>query len=179
MTAALTAFYRRVRVAHVEAGLRTGDRFQPFPEEINRRIVDTLCGWHFVPTAENRLALLREGVSDRTIAVTGNTVIDALMMSVERVRRTVPTSAFDGRGVILVTAHRRENFGEPIEEICSALARIARSYPADVLIVCPVHLNPNVGRPVRSILGGIGNVSLIEPLGTWISSGCWTAPTSS
>jgi UDP-N-acetylglucosamine 2-epimerase (non-hydrolysing) len=166
MTGALAAFYRRIRVAHVEAGLRTGDRFHPFPEEINRRIADAVCDLHFAPTEAARANLLREGVDDARIVVTGNTVIDALL--------DVAAKPFDwnaselapiqrDRRLILVTAHRRENFGRPLEGICKALRELAATSP-DLHFVYPVHLNPHVIGPVRERLSGIENITLLDPL---------------
>jgi UDP-N-acetylglucosamine 2-epimerase (non-hydrolysing) len=168
MVAGLVAYYHRVRVGHVEAGLRTGDKFQPFPEEINRRIADVLTDLYFAPTERNRQNLLREGISDEAIVVTGNTVIDALLMTVRRLRREGSRSqqwSSNGQRLILVTAHRRENFGQPLIRICRALAEIATRYPSDVQLVYPVHPNPNVSGPVHEMLGGIPNITLTEPLG--------------
>lgn len=168
MTGTLVAFYHKVRVGHVEAGLRTGDKFQPFPEEINRRIADVISDLHFAPTESNRRNLLNEGIPDETIIVTGNTVIDALLMMVERARRYVLNKwepSLNGRRIILVTAHRRESFGQPLQKICRALAEIAREYASDVHIIYPVHLNPNVWGPVHAALSGILNITLTEPLG--------------
>lgn len=167
MAASLVAFYHRVRVGHVEAGLRTGDKFQPFPEEINRRIVDVLADLYFAPTQRNRENLLREGVPPQAIVVTGNTVIDALMMTARRVSERALDARFgsvDGKRLILVTAHRRENFGTPLANICRALKEIAYQYRDDVHIVYPVHFNPNVFYPVHEMLGEVPNISLIEPV---------------
>jgi UDP-N-acetylglucosamine 2-epimerase (non-hydrolysing) len=167
MVAGLVAYYHRVRVGHVEAGLRTGDKFQPFPEEINRRIADVLSDLYFAPTEANRQNLLREGVSDSSILVTGNTVMDALQSVVAQARRRVQKEwepRLNGRRLLLVTAHRRENFGLPLQEICRALAQIAREYIPGVTILYPVHLNPNVLGPVHAILGEIPNVILTQPL---------------
>ncbi|HIQ01634.1 MAG TPA: UDP-N-acetylglucosamine 2-epimerase (non-hydrolyzing) [Anaerolineales bacterium] len=167
MVGALAAFYHRVRVGHVEAGLRTGDKFQPFPEEINRRIADVVSDLHFAPTQSNRRNLLREGVPDDSILVTGNTVIDALQRIVAQARHRVRREwepRLDGRRLLLVTAHRRENFGPPLEEICRALARIAHEYRSDVYILYPVHLNPNVWEPVHAALGEVPNIILTPPL---------------
>ncbi|HID65207.1 MAG TPA: UDP-N-acetylglucosamine 2-epimerase (non-hydrolyzing) [Anaerolineae bacterium] len=167
MVGALVAYYHRVQVGHVEAGLRTGDKFQPFPEEINRRIADVLSDLYFAPTESNRQNLLREGVPDDSILVTGNTVIDALRSTVTRARHRVRQEWepwLNGRRLLLVTAHRRENFGPPLEEICQALAHIAREYASDVHILYAVHPNPNVWEPVHAALGGIPNVILTPPL---------------
>jgi UDP-N-acetylglucosamine 2-epimerase (non-hydrolysing) len=168
MVGSLVAYYHRVPVGHVEAGLRTGDKFQPFPEEINRRIADIASDLHFAPTETNRRNLLNEGIPDETIIVTGNTVIDALLMMVGRARKCVLSKwgpSLNGRRVILVTAHRRESFGQPLQEICRALSQIAREYASDVHIIYPVHLNPNVWGPTHAALSGISNIILTEPLG--------------
>jgi UDP-N-acetylglucosamine 2-epimerase (non-hydrolysing) len=165
--AALGAFYRRVRVGHVEAGLRTFDKWHPFPEEINRRVTSAIGDLHFAPTARAKQNLIREGVAQETIAVTGNPVIDAL----EWVAELAPTSEVEelfsrldlnGRRLILVTAHRRENWGQPLENICSALREIAAARP-DVTIVYPVHLNPNINEPVHRLLDGVSNIALLPP----------------
>jgi UDP-N-acetylglucosamine 2-epimerase (non-hydrolysing) len=167
MAAALLAFYYKARVGHVEAGLRTGDKWQPFPEEINRRVAGVIADLHFAPTAEARDNLLREGVPSHRIKVTGNPVIDALQAVVAR-PYDVESGPLAGipwqKRVILVTAHRRENFGRPLENIFNALARIAKSYADDVHLVYPVHLNPNVHGPAHRSLGKIPNVTLLEPL---------------
>jgi len=167
MVASLVAFYHRIRVGHVEAGLRTGDKFQPFPEEVNRRIADVVSDLHFAPTETSRQNLLREGVPDSSVLVTGNTVIDALQMIVTRARRRVREEwepRLNGRRLVLVTAHRRENFGAPLKEICDALAQIARQYASDAHILYPVHLNPNVWEPVHAALAGVPNIILTPPL---------------
>jgi UDP-N-acetylglucosamine 2-epimerase (non-hydrolysing) len=167
MVASLVAYYHRVRVGHVEAGLRTDDKWQPYPEEINRRLTDVLADLYFAPTERNRENLLREGVSPEAIVVTGNTVIDALLMMVRRLRQEKehsPQWSSNGRRLILVTAHRRENFGQPLGRICRALAEIAACYPSQVQLVYPVHPNPNVLGPVREMLGDIPNITLAEPL---------------
>jgi len=167
MVASLVAFYHRVKVGHVEAGLRTGDKCQPFPEEINRRIADVLADLYLAPTERNRENLLREGVPPQAIVVTGNTVIDALMMTTRRIgerRFDAHIGNIDGKRLILVTAHRRENFGTPLANICRALTEIAHQYRDDVHIVYPVHFNPNVFHPVHEMLGGVPNISLIEPV---------------
>jgi len=167
MVGALVAYYYRVRVGHVEAGLRTGNKLQPFPEEINRRIADIVSDLHFAPTETNRQNLLREGVPDSSILVTGNTVIDALQSVVAQARRRVRRKwepRLNGRRLLLVTAHRRENYGLPLQEICCALAQLARRYARDVHIIYPVHLNPNVWKPVHAALGGVPNITLTRPL---------------
>lgn len=160
--AGLAAFYEGVKVGHVEAGLRTYDKRNPFPEEINRLLVDGLCDRHFAPTGRNREALLREGHTDETIVVTGNTVIDALL-SVAALPEppTMPPLDPDKR-LLLVTAHRRENHGQPIRDICAALKALAGR--GDLQIVYPVHLNPNVQGPVYELLSGVPGVTLIDPV---------------
>lgn len=174
MAASIASFYCRTKVGHVEAGLRTHNKFAPFPEEINRRIAGAVADLHFAPTAASRQNLLNEGVSGEDIHVTGNTVVDALLAVSRRIERD-PALAEQFRGefsfldpekrLILVTGHRRENFGAGFEHICEALAEIAQSCP-DVEILYPVHLNPNVQEPVKRILGGnkLTNVHLIEPV---------------
>ncbi len=170
--AALAAFYRRIPVAHVEAGLRTWNKHAPFPEEINRVLTTRLADYHFAPTEQARQNLLRDGVSDEAIFVTGNTVIDALLLAVEKVRASTPeipglpgrVGREEGRRVVLITAHRRENFGAGFESICGAIGQLAGRFP-EVDFVYPVHLNPNVRKPVQRILAGRGNIHLIEPLG--------------
>ena len=168
MVASLVAYYHRIKLGHVEAGLRTNDKFQPFPEEINRRIADILADAYFAPTENSRLNLLKEGVCSESIVVTGNTVIDALMMISKRVGdRGVDSrisTLIKNRLLILVTVHRRESFGKPLEDICKALAQIARAYPDKIQIVYPVHLNPNVRKTVYEILSGVPNIALIEPV---------------
>ncbi len=166
MAASLVAFYHQVKVGHVEAGLRTHDKWQPFPEEINRKIAGTVADLHFAPTATAETHLLEEGVDPGIIHITGNPVIDAL--------RHVAGMAYDFDGdalsgipwhknLILITAHRRENFGDPLQRICQAVKTVARQY-RDVHFVYPVHLNPNVWDPVHRMLGDIDNVTLTEPL---------------
>lgn len=160
MAAAMAAFYEQIPVGHVEAGLRTGDLRNPFPEEMNRRVVATLATLHFAPTAGARAALLHEGVLDSTIFVTGNTVIDALQHTVASEPHYVPAP---GRR-ILVTAHRRESFGPRFESLCLGLRTVALRNP-DIVLLYPVHLNPQVREPVLRLLGDLPNVRLIDPLG--------------
>jgi UDP-N-acetylglucosamine 2-epimerase (non-hydrolysing) len=165
--AALVAFYRRVRFGHVEAGLRTGDLSQPFPEEMNRRLADTLSTIYFAPTERARKALLGEGICPANIRVTGNTVIDALWQVAERPFDWDEASLGRLRDepFVLITAHRRENFGEPFRELCLAIRHLAQQFDHDgVQFVYPVHLNPNVRAPVQEILSGLQNVTLIEPV---------------
>lgn len=168
--AALAAFYSKIPVVHVEAGLRTGDIFAPWPEEMNRRLTGSLSSLHFPPTETSANNLRREHVAEDRLLVSGNTVIDALLKVVERIRNESDLRAdldarFDfldsSKRLVLVTGHRRENFGTGFENICHALSRIA--VREDVQIVYPVHLNPNVQDPVNRILGASGRVHLIEP----------------
>jgi len=166
---ALAAYYHQVRVGHVEAGLRTGDKYAPFPEEINRRLISQLTDLNFAPTDRAKAALLSEGFPENKIFVTGNTVIDALLWVRERVYQTRPklpdglAELITDRQVVLVTGHRRESFGEGFENICKAIRKVAETFP-NVLFVYPVHLNPNVRAPVNRILGGHERIRLIEPL---------------
>jgi len=176
--AALAAFYQRVPIAHVEAGLRTFDKYAPFPEEANRVLTSHLADWHYAPTERARENLLREGIPPSRILVTGNTAIDALHWTVAQLAQldsaqrrqllALPDDVLElcergHRRLILVTGHRRENFGEGFERICTALATLARTEP-DVTIIYPVHLNPNVRGPVLHVLGAVPNVRLLEPL---------------
>jgi len=171
MAASLNAFYRRIRVGHVEAGLRTGDRSQPFPEEINRRVAGVVADLHFAPTERAVQNLRSEGVPAWRIALTGNPVIDALN---EIVQKPTPQAVCDfldskeirpgGKNMVLVTAHRRENFGAGIESICLAIRDLAESFPGSLELVYPVHLNPNIQEPVHRLLDGISNVTLLPPL---------------
>lgn len=169
--ASVAAFYRKITVGHVEAGLRTHDIYSPWPEEINRQLTSRIARLHFAPTRLSRENLLAEGVAPETIFVTGNTVIDALLQVVEKIRQDPALEqelaakfAFldSDRKLILVTGHRRENFGQGFRNICEALA--ALSADPGVEIVYPVHLNPNVRGPVHESLSGLGNVHLVEPL---------------
>jgi UDP-N-acetylglucosamine 2-epimerase (non-hydrolysing) len=197
MAASLAAFYRRIRIGHVEAGLRTADKWQPFPEEINRRVASVAADLHFAPTEWSRQNLLRETIPAEQIIVTGNPVIDALKVVAElpeteevseilsRVglgnltpgpspargggqNLTPDPSPLQGEGrgnrLLLVTAHRRENFGQPLEDICTALEELATTYGEGLRIVYPVHLNPNVQEPVYRRLSGIANLHLLPPL---------------
>lgn len=163
MAAALVSFYRGVAVAHVEAGLRTGNNLEPFPEEVNRRIIDATAYLHFPPTDRARDNLLKEGASPDRVILTGNTAIDSLMWAMSRYDLTGNHNEWRGRRVILVTAHRRESFGEPLANVCRAIKRIVVAHP-DVHVVFPVHLNPNVQNEVRISLGGVEQVSLLPPL---------------
>lgn len=166
LAAALAAFYERIPVGHVEAGLRTGDKYSPYPEEMNRRLVSGLADLHFAPTRTARDNLLREGVPRGRIRVTGNTVVDALRaIRASKAKWRVPVldRIAPGQRVVLVTAHRRENFGPGFERICRALRMIVERNP-DVAVVYPVHLNPNVRKPARAILGRVPRVYLVAPL---------------
>lgn len=161
--AALAAFYHRVPVGHVEAGLRTGNRYAPFPEEINRRLISVLSTWHFAPTTRNEAALLAEGIAAADVRVTGNTVIDALQLILQTTCSPLDELPGPGRRLLLVTAHRRESFGAPFAALCRAIRRIADTHPA--LDICyPVHLNPNVRQPVAQALAGHPRIHLLEPL---------------
>jgi UDP-N-acetylglucosamine 2-epimerase (non-hydrolysing) len=167
MAASLLAYYHRARLGHVEAGLRTGEKWQPFPEEVHRRVAAIVADLHFAPTAWARDNLLREGIPPGLIFVTGNPVIDALLDIASR-----PYDVGAGplapvpweRRILLVTAHRRENFGRPLEQVFAALRRLAEIYAESLAIVYPVHLNPNVQEPARRILGGVPNILLLPPL---------------
>ncbi len=173
MAASLAAYYARIPVAHVEAGLRTGQKYAPFPEEMNRRLAGAIADIHFAPTAGAAANLRQEGVSAEQIVVTGNTVIDALLLITARFKHDIALCRqladrfsflpSDSR-MLLVTGHRRENFGQGFEQICHALSELAECYP-DLQIVYPVHLNPNVQEPVQRILGTgrHANIHLIEP----------------
>ena len=168
----LAAYYHQIPVAHVEAGLRTGNLYSPWPEEANRKLTGALAALHFAPTNTSRQNLLNEGVDSAAIHVTGNTVIDALLEVVAKLDTTESLQrqfkeqfAFlpDDKRIILVTGHRRESFGDGFERICQALVDTAKAFP-DVEIVYPVHLNPNVREPVNRLLAGVDNIHLIEPL---------------
>jgi len=187
----LAAFYQRIPVGHVEAGLRTGDLGSPWPEEANRTLTGRLALYHFAPTENSRANLLRENVADNRIFVTGNTVIDALISVRDRIladdsRQRDLASRYpflrDDKKLILVTGHRRESFGQGFEHICEALVEIARQNQ-DVQIVYPVHLNPNVSEPVNRILGQVDNVTLIEPQDylpfVWLMNRAWLILTDS
>lgn len=183
MAATLAAYYRRIRVGHVEAGLRTGDKWQPFPEEINRRVASVTADLHFAPTQQSRQNLLHEGIPDANISLTGNTVIDALQavarlpinegfldylagLGIPEPFRRPATESVQSPSprLVLVTAHRRENFGQPLEDICAALRCLAETYGPEIHLIYPVHLNPNVQEPVRRLLGDVPNITLLPPL---------------
>jgi UDP-N-acetylglucosamine 2-epimerase (non-hydrolysing) len=175
LAASLACFYRRIPIGHVEAGLRTGNIWSPFPEEANRKLATPLVALHFAPTDAARTALLREDIADETISVTGNTVIDALRIEVARqasdaqLRASIDAELGQSLGAdwtewptVLITGHRRENFGDGIEQICRAIAVLAERFP-DHRFIYPVHLNPNVLTHVNRLLGGLKNVQLIAP----------------
>jgi UDP-N-acetylglucosamine 2-epimerase (non-hydrolysing) len=170
VTTSLLAYYRRIKVGHVEAGLRTHNKWHPFPEELNRRIATVIADLHFAPTEWSKANLLREGIAEKSILVTGNPVIDALNFVAQQEEPQEITALIERLGtgrrktkrLILVTAHRRENFGIPFENICHAIKELASR--EDVEIVYPVHLNPNVQEPVNRILKGIPHVTLLHPL---------------
>ena len=174
--AALAAFYQQQKIAHIEAGLRTGNIYSPWPEEANRQLTTQITAYHFAPTETSKTNLLKENVEASKICVTGNTVIDALFLALDKIKSD-PTlenqiihqlsnlnyQIKDGQKIILVTGHRRENHGQGFINICTALKEIALQNP-DIDIVYPVHLNPNVQKPVKTLLAGIDNIYLIEPL---------------
>jgi len=166
--AALASFYCKIPVGHVEAGLRTFDKYFPFPEEMNRKLTGCIADIHFSPTRNNFNNLVREGVNPENIYITGNTAIDALKSTVsdnyEFENEFLRKVDFRNKRVITVTAHRRENLGQPLKNICHALKEIVRKYEGDVEIVYPVHLNPQVQGPVREILGEVPGVHLIDPV---------------
>ena len=170
VTTSLLAYYRRIKVGHIEAGLRTHNKWHPFPEELNRRIATVIADLHFAPTEWSKANLLREGIDEKNIVITGNPVIDAMNFVVKQEEPQEITALLERLGarrvetkrLILVTAHRRENFGKPFENICRAIKELASR--EDVEIVYPVHLNPNVQEPVHRILKGLPRVTLLPPL---------------
>ncbi len=184
--ASLAAFYQQIKVAHIEAGLRTGDIYSPWPEEANRQLTTQITAFHFAPTSTSRDNLLKENVSDKSIVVTGNTVIDALFLALEKIKNSsvleseiissinkllqgpyqLPITSHESpqnHKMILVTGHRRENHGQGFINICKAMKEIALTNPY-IDIVYPVHLNPNVQKPVKELLSNVANIHLIEPL---------------
>ena len=177
-SASLAAFYQKIPVGHVEAGLRTGNLYSPWPEEANRLLTGRLAFWHFAPTIRNQNSLIAEGLPSEHIVITGNTVIDALQMVVQKISNSLELQSniqvtlkeaglevdISEKRYVLVTGHRRENFGEGFESICSALRNLALNNPT-VHFIYPVHLNPNVQEPVKRLLGGLENVHLLKPLG--------------
>lgn len=167
MCAASAAFYQKIKVAHVEAGLRTHNMFSPFPEEFNRQVISRITDLHFAPTAIAGENLQKEGFDDKTVFVTGNTVIDSLLFARKKIEENAAKYQIDfpwtGEKMILITGHRRENFGEGFENMCEAIKELATKYP-HYSFVYPVHLNPNVQEPVNRLLGGLQNVFLIPPM---------------
>ena len=174
--ASLAAFYQQIKVAHIEAGLRTGDIYSPWPEEANRQLTTQITAYHFAPTSTSKENLLKENVNESSIEVTGNTVIDALFLALEKIKNNkdleqqivsqlsnMNYQLKNNKKIILVTGHRRENHGQGFINICTALKEIALNNP-DFDVVYPVHLNPNVQKPVKALLSDIENVHLIEPL---------------
>lgn len=191
-TGALSAFYKKIKVGHVEAGLRSGNKYAPYPEEINRILIGHIADYHFAPTEKARQNLYYEGIKEN-VWVVGNTVIDALFLGLKIIEENKKLKTeielyfnsifdFNSDKIILVTGHRRESFGKGFENICNALKEIARCYP-DLKIIYPVHLNPNVREPVNRILSGIKNIYLIEPLEypylIWLMSKCFMVLTDS
>lgn len=164
---ALVSFYKKLKVAHIEAGLRSFNKYSPFPEEINRVLIGKIADYHFAPTETAKKNLYKEGIK-KNVYVVGNTVIDALLMAVDKVKNNISyyEKKFNfidrNKKVILVTGHRRESFGKPFENICNAIKKIAKEF--DVEVVYPAHLNPNVRKPVMSILSDIKNVHIIDPV---------------
>ncbi|MNO88271.1 UDP-N-acetylglucosamine 2-epimerase [compost metagenome] len=171
LATSLAAYYQQIPIAHVEAGLRTNNLYSPWPEEGNRRLTGAIAALHFAPTSNSRDNLLKEGIAGANIHTTGNTVIDALLEVVRKLESPELKAQFEkqfefldqNRRMVLVTGHRRENFGDGFERICQALVQTARDFP-DVDVVYPVHLNPNVREPVNRLLAGVDNIHLIEPL---------------
>ena len=168
MAAALAAFYAGVKIGHIEAGLRTFDKHHPYPEEANRKIIDAVADLFFAHTEMAKQHLLNEGIHEKAIAVTGNTVIDALLDVANRPYSFADTPLgalpYDTKKIILVTAHRRESFGGPFESLCQGLKALALKYKDEIVLVYPVHRNPNVRQVVNSVLAGLDNVLLIDPL---------------
>lgn len=167
MTASLAAFYAGIKVGHVEAGLRTFNMQSPFPEELNRQFTSKIADFHFAPTQQAQANLIAENISEEEIVITGNTVIDALQETVLKIKKLKPSFAagipFESKKIILVTGHRRENFGDGMQRVCNVLKEIALARE-EVHFVYPVHLNPNVQTVVEKTLGGVSNISLIAPL---------------
>lgn len=189
LASSIAAFYSGAQVCHVEAGLRTYNKLSPFPEEINRQVSGRICDYHFAPTQTSGENLRRENIQDKDILVTGNTVIDALFDSSERVKELENEEINNLKGIlqsdkklILVTGHRRENHGQGFINICEALKEIALNNP-DVQIIYPVHLNPNVKKPVYEILSAVENIQLIAPLAypafVWLMNHCYLIITDS
>jgi len=180
---ALSAYYNKIPIVHIEAGLRTGDKYAPYPEEMNRKLIGHLADYHFAPTTAAQDRLVAEGIDASRIWITGNTVIDALRIMVDRVRANKPSMPPDfpdalelaQKRMVLITGHRRENFGVGLESICRALRKLAAKY-TDYLWVYPVHLNPAVRKPVNQLLSGASNIRLVDPMEympfTWAMDHC-------
>ena len=167
MAASLLSFYHRLKVGHVEAGLRTEDKFHPFPEEINRRIASVIADLHFAPTVQARRNLRREGIPAKNIVVTGNTIVDTLHLIARKpydLQKGILKDVPFGRKLILVTAHRRENFGEPLMAICSAINKLTEIFGDDIHFIYPVHPNPNVHHVVHKVLGNNQRITLLPPI---------------
>jgi UDP-N-acetylglucosamine 2-epimerase (non-hydrolysing) len=171
---ALAAYYKKIKICHVEAGLRTYNKFNPFPEEINRQIISRIADFNFAPTEKSKSNLINEGIDPDTIFLTGNTIVDALEWGIEKIKVRQPDIegnksifkeifGYKDERIILVTMHRRESFGEEMTNVCTALKKVAEENKS-IKIVYPVHLNPNVKKPVYDILSGVGNIILMEPL---------------
>ncbi|NOQ75672.1 MAG: UDP-N-acetylglucosamine 2-epimerase (non-hydrolyzing) [Crocinitomix sp.] len=174
----LSCYYKKIAVGHVEAGLRTGDIYSPWPEEVNRKLTGAIANYHFAPTEKSKENLLKENVSADQIVVTGNTVVDALFLALNKIEQNesikerlaaetvslLPNVNLEQDKIVLITGHRRENFGEGFRNICAAIKDLAKKFPATTFVY-PVHLNPNVKGPVNELLTGISNVRLIAPLG--------------
>jgi UDP-N-acetylglucosamine 2-epimerase (non-hydrolysing) len=186
---AMAGYLNKIKVAHVEAGLRSGQKYSPFPEEINRKLVGQMADYHFAPTAGAKNNLLRDGTPENSIWVVGNTVIDALFLGLELIDKKQNKNYYSrfsnldlNKKIILVTSHRRESFGVPFENICAAIREISLLYP-DVQIVFPVHLNPNIKEPAYRILDNVSNILLTEPLNydelIWILSRSYMVLTDS
>lgn len=189
LVGALAGYYKQVDVGHLEAGLRSGDKYSPFPEEINRVLITRIARYHFAPTEHSKNALLKEGVAPEAVYLVGNTVIDALLLGLYLVNKA-PDGTYNkhvegidfNKHTILVTGHRRESFGEGFESMCRAVKTLAKNN-ADINVVYPVHLNPNVQEPVNRILGSIPNVHLVQPLDypelIWFMERCYFVLTDS
>src|SRR5689334_9145997 len=163
--AALSAFHHQIPVGHVEAGLRTSNVNEPFPEELNRRLISRIAKWHYAPTDKAKENLLREGVPAKSVLVTQNPGLDSFLWTVDRAKSSTPAGlrVLSGKRVVLVTLHRRENIGAPLDRIATALAKLAKEFN-DVRFVLPVHKNPEVAGPIRVKLGAIPNIHLSNPL---------------
>ena len=167
--ASLAAYYQRIPVGHIEAGLRTNDKYQPFPEEINRVLASRIADLHFAPTPKAQRNLLEEGIEPSTVFLTGNTIVDSVLLIKDEIEKNeffpeLPSEFFDeGRKLVMVTAHRRENFGMKMRNICRALLKLAELH-SETIFLFPVHPNPEVGETVRSMIGGVPNIHLVSPL---------------